>query len=196
MAGGRALPGDESQDPVRGELDGLTGGQILRRQQEGTVGEPGAAAAGEDVVDPPGHVPDIGGTALHVLVIHGGEEGSEFLSRLQGRLRGGSASGDGGGHGLQIVRILQHQHLDFHDGGLVLAYGLPRVFVQLRKLLPCGLPGVDEPGLLLGGCAGGQGRGCGPSAPDHGGTHGDARVDPQAGTLLHNGSPPDFFLPL
>ena len=91
-----------------------------------------------------------------VLVVHGGENLSERLAGIQSRNGSGGAAGDGFRHAVQIIQVVQHQHLHFHNGGLVFTQFLFCFFVQLRQLLPGGFPGRIKLALLQLGVAAGN----------------------------------------
>ena len=185
MAGAGALPGDKGQNPLPGELDGLAGGQILGHQQEGTLGKPEPGIAAEDVVNPPGHIPDIRAAGIHVLVIHGRKDLGELLAGVQRRDGCRRAALNGSGHSVQVVQVLQHEHLDLHNGGLLLAQLHLGLLVEGAQLLPGGFPGRVKLCLLHLGVAGGN-RQCPLGFPvDHGRSDGYAGEYRQSKTSFH-----------
>ena len=186
MAGGRALTGDEGQDPVPGELDRFTGRQILGHQKEGALRELEAGIAAEDVVDPAGHITDVGGPGVHVLVVHGGEDLSEFLAGVQRRDRGGGTALDRHGNAVQIIEVIQHQQLDLHDGGLFLAQLHLGLLIQGGELGPGHFQSVIEFRLLQRGIAGGHGQDPFRLAVDHGGADRHAGEYGESDTSFHS----------
>ena len=156
MAGTGTLTGDKCQNPVSGQLNGFTGNQIFGHQQEFSVGDLETCVAAENIVNTLGHIPDVGGTGLHVLVVHGGENGGKFLTGVQSGIGSGSAAFDGHGYTIQIIQIVQHQQLHFHNGSMLFADLDLCLFIQGSQLLPGSFQSAVELCLLHSGIAGGN----------------------------------------
>jgi len=133
-----------------------------------------------------GHVPDIRAAGIHVLIIHGGKDLGEFLTGVQRGNSGGSAALDSKGNAIQIIQIVQHEHLDLDNGCLLLTQLHLGLFVQVRKLSPGSFTGVFEFRLLHLGVAAGNGQHPLRLAVDHGRADGYAGKYRQSNALFHS----------
>ena len=132
-----------------------------------------------------GHVPDVSRAGVHVLVVHGGEYGGKFLAGVQSGDGGSGTVLNGGGNAVQIIQIVQHQQLHFHNGSLFLAQLDLCLFKQGSQLLLGGYHSGIKLGLLDGGIAGGDRQGALGFAVDHGGTDGYTGKYRKTNTSFH-----------
>ena len=190
VAVGRAIPGDEAQQLGLVQLHGLAGGQVVGHQDNGVVAQQvGLGAAGENIHHPLRNVLHVGGTGLHIGVVHGGKGGGEILAGDGGGILSGGALGlDDVLDGLQIILVLQHHLVDFKDGGVFLTHLVQRLLIQGAQLLLGLLAGGPKARPLPGrGAAGFDGGGL--LLAEHAqGTNGDAVQNGFTGRDLHMAS--------
>ena len=187
VAAGRTLPGDESQNPLSGELNGFAGSQVLCNQQELALRQTEAVGAAENIRNPLGNVPDVCGSCLHVGVIQTGEHLGNPLAALGSGGGCGGAGSDFCCHSLQIVQVLQPEHLHFHNGSLLRTQLLHCLFIQGRQLRLGGGTSLIKLFLFLLGVAAGHRSLTLCLAVDHTIADGNTGEHRQTGTLYHNG---------
>ena len=185
MAGGGTLTGHKGQNPLSGQLDGLGRSQILCHQQEFAVRQLETHIAAENIINTVGHIPNVRGTGIHVLVVHSGKYLREFLAGIQCGNRSSRAILDGHIDAVQIVQIFQHQQLDFHNGSLLFADLDLSLFVQSRQLLTGSFQSGFKLCLFHGGIAGGNGQGALSLAVNNGRADGYAGEYRQTDTFFH-----------
>ena len=189
VAVGGALAGHKGQNLVFGQLYRLRRCQVLGQQNAGNVHGHGGGEAAEDLHHPAGHVPNVGGTGFHVLIVHGGKHLREFLAGLLDGVGGAVAAVNAALDGFHIVQIVQHHDLNVQNHGVFLTQtgsGLLQQRLELR--LGLGL-GVGEPLPLLGGGAPGGGQFQLGRLMDEGRSDGNAGEYRQACSLYHGFRP-------
>ena len=144
MAGRRTLLGNKGHNPLSGQLNGLTGSQIFCNQQERSFRQLEAGIAAENIIEPVGHIPNIGASCVHILIVHSREYLGKFLTGIQRCHSSGRAIFNGHVNAIQIVQIIQHQQLHFHDCSLFFADLHLCLFEQSGQLLACGFQGSFE----------------------------------------------------
>ena len=153
VAGAGAALGDEAEDLALVELNGLGGGQVVGGQDDGHRGVDAALGhAGQDGDDAAGHVPDVGGTGLHIGVVHAGEHLGELGGHVgDGGLGVVGAFADQLLDGLLKVQVLGHQLVGLEErGGLVAGLGTGLLSQHGQLLDGGGLGCLEARELRLG----------------------------------------------
>ena len=143
---GGAAGGDEAQHLAPVQPGGLTGHQVVSGDDAGGVPAQGLVLlAGEQADYPPGHVQHIGGTLLHIRIVHLGEHLGELFAGLLHRvLRVDVLVPDHAGDGFAIVQVLQHHLVDLEQKGLLLAQLGAGLLIEGAQLLHGPFPGLVE----------------------------------------------------
>ena len=109
----------------------------------------------------------------------------KFLAGVQSCDGSGSAAFDGQIHAVQVIQIVQHQQLHFHNGSLFFADLHFRLLIEGGKLLAGSLQSGLKLGFFQSGVAGGNGQGALRLAVDHRRANGYAGKYRQTDTFLH-----------
>ena len=136
MAVAGAALGHEAQNLGLVQLQGLGGGQIVRRQDHRLLGIDAALHNAHEVIEKPlGHILNVRGSCLHVRIVHGGKHGGKLLARHHhGVLRVALLFLHGAGDGIHIILVLDEHSMGFkQDGGLIAGF-LPAVLRQHLQL--------------------------------------------------------------
>ncbi len=136
---GAAL-GDEAEDLALVELDGLAGGEIVRRQDHGHIAVDTALhRAGQNADDAVGHVADIRRARLHIGVVHRGEHIRKLLAHVAEHRFSIQPAADRLLDGLLVIEILCHQLVRLKQQRRLIARLGARLFGERAQLLdgPC-----------------------------------------------------------
>ncbi len=120
------------EDHVLVELNCLGGGKVIRHDDNGFLCTDtlflGSLENGKQAFR---NVLHIGGTAPHIVILHGGEHACEIVRRLDyGILRVDGLGGDDVFNGIPVIVVLKHHLMDFKYGRAGLAHLLEGLLVE------------------------------------------------------------------
>jgi hypothetical protein len=150
MAAAGAPLGEEAQNTALVQLERLRGGQIAGGQNDWlpNVDAP-FGHAHQVVAHTAGHVPDVGGTGLHVGVVHLRQHGGELLpGQLHRPLGGAGLFHQGGVHAVAKVLVLDKHGVGLEQQGGVRSGFLPGLLGQGVELLDRSRLGVLQAALF------------------------------------------------
>ena len=150
MAVAGAALGHEAQNLGLVQLQRLGGGQIVRRQDHRLLGIDTALHNAHEVIEKPlGHILNVGGSCLHVGVVHGGKHGCKLLAcHHDGVLRVALLFLHGAQNGIHIILVLDEHGVGLkQDCGFIAGF-LPAVLRQNLQLGDGFLLRLSQPGLL------------------------------------------------
>ena len=146
VAGAGAALGDEAEDLGLVQLHGLAGGKIVGGEDDGHLGVDAALHhAQKDPDNTAGDVLDVGGSCLHVAVVHGGEHLGKLGAHVGDDGLGIAAFFlDPGLNGFLVVQVLAHHLVGLEQERSLVAGFLSGLLGQLAELIDgLGLGGLE-----------------------------------------------------